>query len=62
MTGALILAFIICVIALVATLKVGFSDPDEEYTPEKSIGNLMKMYGYLFPVIIVVVIIYWAFF
>lgn len=62
MTAALILALIICIIALVSTLRVGFSEPDDEYTPEKSIGNLMKMYGYLFPVILVVLIIYWAFF
>ena len=62
MIGALILAFIICVIALVATLRVGLSKEEIEYTSQKSLANLLKMYLYIFPAVLVGLFIYWAFF
>lgn len=58
----LILAGIICIIALVATLKVGYGEEDKEYSSDRSLKNLLKMYLYTFPLVFVGLLIYWAFF
>ena len=60
MIVSVILTIIISIVAVVMTLRVTKTE-DTEYNSKKSMANLFKMYIYLFPVVIVGLILYWVF-
>ncbi|WP_062046976.1 hypothetical protein [Bacillus sp. JCM 19034] len=53
-----VLSFIVCVVALVITLKLT-SATDEEYDSKKSMKHMSVVYFLVFPVILVVVLVAW---
>ncbi|MCK0473071.1 BshB3 potential contributor to bacillithiol synthesis [Halalkalibacter sp. APA_J-10(15)] len=53
-----LLSFVVCVVALVITLKLTAAN-DEEYDSKKSMKHMSWIYFLVFPIILVVVLLLW---